>query len=81
MKATDCGGFGDSEGIETMSQLRQKTKEVDRVRTVERLERRDKSLEFTLDTMEFEILVGSEYDSFVLKSVSLVRDDGGEGRK
>ena len=72
MKATDCGGSGNSEGIGTMSQLRKKTKEVDRVRTVERLERPDNSLEFTLDTMEIEILVGSENDSFVVKSVRLV---------
>ena len=72
MKATNCGGFVDSEGIENMSQLREIKKELNRVRTVERLDRRNESLEFKLDTMEFEILVGSEYDSFVLKSLSLV---------
>ena len=31
--------------------------------------------------MKFEILVGGEYGSFVVKSVSLVRDDGAERRK
>ena len=55
-----------------MSQLREIKKELNRVRTVERLDRRDESLEFKLDTMEFEILVGSKYDSFVLKSLSIV---------
>ena len=72
MKATDCGGLRDSKGIETMSQLREIAKVPDRARAVERLERWDESLEFSLDTMKFEILVGGEYGSFILNSLSLV---------
>ena len=72
MKATDCGDFGDPEGIENISKLREIAKELDRVRTVERLERRDEPFEFSVDTMKFEILVGGQYGSFIVKSVSLV---------
>ena len=31
--------------------------------------------------MKFEILVGGEYGSFVVKSISLVWEDGGERRR
>ena len=72
MKATDSDGFGDSEGTQTMSQLREITEALDRVRIVKRLQRRNESLEFTLYKMKFEILFGSGYDSFFVESVSIV---------
>ena len=81
MKATDCGGFGNSVGIETMLQFGEISKELDRFRTVERLERWDESFQFSLNTMKFEMFVGSECGSFVVKSVSLVRDGCEKRRK